>query len=625
MSHIGLACIRTGSRPVLVLTPAFAFVSAIVALSSAASSAPTSLNWHLHLAPRFSVSSVAALLPLHRLRPNHAAENHLPVCYFLNSSAASSFPFRHLHRHPSTRMQRPDIARPLTSGSRAPFAAYPYESAYQSPAYTMHHAVYPRQHHSFYDDRGPPPPPPHHYPLPINNGQRLHERSAHDMPVPRRTSSNNCFAEANLQPLTTYHGHIKTTKDAILLLAACDLPDDAGRSGHAPPRRMKRRLLDSERPGVICSGSIFVWEEKEAGMRRWTDGKCWSASRVSGCFLTYRELEARKKPSASITGGPTSNLYKTDGLIKQSFSMTTTSGRKLHVISYYTKSDVREGRLRRVGEDQRFVGEAGGEWGLFVDEHEFPDPISRAGDLPSDMPSGQVDTSQSPPSSPLALPARNLRQGWASGADSSTASSSPKTAEDVPREFGADHRPNIAAPFYETRPFTTLSKYEGHRPVRVVSSDWPSYPEPSRSNHGKRAFDETKPVNSESRVTRPQLKRLRSSSMNSGLPSPYLAPVRVLERAGSADEGVSNLRSTRGGTPSVRERDSAVGALLSLRSSIGSIGDESSPSLASVKTMFTRSPSASTPGSLDPEPVSLAKPAFSCTDRAALDRFSIRI
>ena len=78
-------------------------------------------------------------------------------------------------------------------------------------------------------------------------------------------------------------------------------------------------------------------------MRRWTDGRCWSASRVSGCFLTYRELEVRKR-SAHDVNGPRANQYKIDGLIKQSFSMTTTSGRKLHIVSYYTKRDLREGR-----------------------------------------------------------------------------------------------------------------------------------------------------------------------------------------------------------------------------------------------------------------------------------------
>ncbi|KAL9931164.1 hypothetical protein V8E36_009968 [Tilletia maclaganii] len=46
--------------------------------------------------------------------------------------------------------------------------------------------------------------------------------------------------------------------------------------------------------------------------------------------------------------------YKTDGLIKQCFSIITLSGRKLHIISYYTKRDVRESRLRKLQEDPHF-------------------------------------------------------------------------------------------------------------------------------------------------------------------------------------------------------------------------------------------------------------------------------
>ena len=72
--------------------------------------------------------------------------------------------------------------------------------------------------------------------------------------------------------------------------------------------------------------------------------------------------------------GPTHNQYKVDGLIKQSFSMTTTSGRKMHIISYYTKRDARECLLRRVVDDERFLNEDGAGWNVVVDENEFPDP-----------------------------------------------------------------------------------------------------------------------------------------------------------------------------------------------------------------------------------------------------------
>jgi hypothetical protein len=103
-------------------------------------------------------------------------------------------------------------------------------------------------------------------------------------------------------------------------------------------------------------------------MRRWTDGKSWSASRVSGSFLTYREMEGKRggtelpapAPAASkkANGGKSSGSsrngdnadsdgedgpgggyrYKPDGLMKQSFSITTQDNRHLHLISYYARN-----------------------------------------------------------------------------------------------------------------------------------------------------------------------------------------------------------------------------------------------------------------------------------------------
>lgn len=151
--------------------------------------------------------------------------------------------------------------------------------------------------------------------------------------------------------METYHGHVRTPNDAIILFEAC-------RIGILP--RVQRRLSEKERQ-QIKSGSVFVWDEREAGMRRWTDGKSWSASRVSGSFLTYREMEGKrggsavptapvakrasgKSPGGSSNGdsegeGPDGYRYKPDGLMKQSFSITTSSGQHLHLISYYSRSN----------------------------------------------------------------------------------------------------------------------------------------------------------------------------------------------------------------------------------------------------------------------------------------------
>ncbi|KAK1958553.1 Gti1/Pac2 family protein [Colletotrichum sublineola] len=147
--------------------------------------------------------------------------------------------------------------------------------------------------------------------------------------------------------METYHGFVRTPADAIKLFEACRL-------GLLP--RVQRRLSEKERQS-IRSGSVFVWDEREAGMRRWTDGKSWSASRVSGSFLTYREMEGKRgsgfgggRRGAGKTpdsgrgsdedqedGEPEGYRYKADGLMKQSFSITTSTGQHLHLISYYSR------------------------------------------------------------------------------------------------------------------------------------------------------------------------------------------------------------------------------------------------------------------------------------------------
>ncbi|KKA27024.1 hypothetical protein TD95_000552 [Thielaviopsis punctulata] len=155
----------------------------------------------------------------------------------------------------------------------------------------------------------------------------------------------------NVTRMETYYGIVRTPADAIKLFEAC-------RVGLLP--RVQRRLSEKERQ-AIRPGSVFVWDEREAGMRRWTDGKSWSASRVSGSFLTYREMEGKRSNgfnaplSASKRNSgrtpdsgrgsdddqdsnePEGYRYKPDGLMKQSFSITAQNGQHLHLISYYTR------------------------------------------------------------------------------------------------------------------------------------------------------------------------------------------------------------------------------------------------------------------------------------------------
>ncbi|KAG6885799.1 hypothetical protein C0993_009559 [Termitomyces sp. T159_Od127] len=177
-----------------------------------------------------------------------------------------------------------------------------------------------------------------------------------------------------------WSGWIETTGDALLIL-------EAARRGLIP--RVTRRLVDSERK-MICSGSVFVFDEDESGIKRWTDGFFWSPSRILGNFLLYRETDKRgsshrgsksesspengeqcggdsSKPDGSLSRpkgddahlagadkriertlmGSLTNSYKfkTDGLMKKTFSLTI-GGVSQHLISYYKIEDVQNGRLR---------------------------------------------------------------------------------------------------------------------------------------------------------------------------------------------------------------------------------------------------------------------------------------
>lgn len=48
--------------------------------------------------------------------------------------------------------------------------------------------------------------------------------------------------------------------------------------------KVKRRLRDDERK-AIRSGQVFVFDERESGIKRWTDGMLWSPSRILLNFL----------------------------------------------------------------------------------------------------------------------------------------------------------------------------------------------------------------------------------------------------------------------------------------------------------------------------------------------------
>ncbi|KAJ1886880.1 Gluconate transport-inducing protein, partial [Kickxella alabastrina] len=170
----------------------------------------------------------------------------------------------------------------------------------------------------------------------------------------------------------TYHGFIDTAHDALLIFEACN-------NGFLS--RVQRRFSDRERQN-IRSGAVYVWDEEETGMRRWTDGRTWSPSRVHGCFLIYYEIEGRRhqfinknttnngsssrnsprsgqiesSPFQSYDLCPPNIMQKKQGLIKKALSLCTNDKRRLHLVCYYSREDLKAGCLGSPTNDSRFAG-----------------------------------------------------------------------------------------------------------------------------------------------------------------------------------------------------------------------------------------------------------------------------
>lgn len=92
---------------------------------------------------------------------------------------------------------------------------------------------------------------------------------------------------ADVQTPTHPRVHVRDARDAHIIF-------EAVRQGRLKP--VHRRLNEMERTRYITSGSLFVWEESddEMGLKRWTDGRVWSQSRM-------REV----RPSVPPTTRPT--------------------------------------------------------------------------------------------------------------------------------------------------------------------------------------------------------------------------------------------------------------------------------------------------------------------------------
>ncbi|KDQ08468.1 hypothetical protein BOTBODRAFT_59327 [Botryobasidium botryosum FD-172 SS1] len=156
------------------------------------------------------------------------------------------------------------------------------------------------------------------------------------------------------EPLNAF---LRTTADCLIVLEAFER--------HMIPR-IHRRLREPERRRFIRSGAVFVFDEKESEIKRWTDGFSWSPSRILGNFLVYREISPTSRRSGSSSdseSSPNDNTsersaldkevygslkshqnFKPGGLMKRTISVVIKE-RTIHVVCYYNPEDVIAGRL----------------------------------------------------------------------------------------------------------------------------------------------------------------------------------------------------------------------------------------------------------------------------------------
>lgn len=151
------------------------------------------------------------------------------------------------------------------------------------------------------------------------------------------------------------HGPIRSEDECLKIIDMC-------RTGAL--QRVTSRLSENERM-EIRPGSIYVYEEEESGISRWTDGKMWSSSKVYGRCLIYYEVapveheKTQKALYSSADSIPSllrlgkevikreSNLCQQPqraplGLIKMSTSACY-QGNTFHLVSYTTTAYMKSG------------------------------------------------------------------------------------------------------------------------------------------------------------------------------------------------------------------------------------------------------------------------------------------
>jgi hypothetical protein len=113
--------------------------------------------------------------------------------------------------------------------------------------------------------------------------------------------------------------HIKTANDALVLFEACRTGILYVSSISNNRKRVSRRLNDQERSRYISSGSVFIWDEAESGIKRQVQAfsnnyiagltDYHGAPRVSLAPFLYTERSMVKKIKKDlILGQPTKSI-----------------------------------------------------------------------------------------------------------------------------------------------------------------------------------------------------------------------------------------------------------------------------------------------------------------------------
>ncbi|KAM7199826.1 Gti1/Pac2 family domain containing protein [Rhypophila sp. PSN 637] len=214
--------------------------------------------------------------------------------------------------------------------------------------------------------------PPRGGPLREENGRATRGKDSRNAPARPDT------AKDKLGPTLT-GVFLDNTLDAFIVIQAC-------LDGKIPV--LHRRPTETENTELIVkNGCVVVYEERASTIKRWTDPKNWSPSRLFGNFLGYRETEPetedllpgekKKARKAKKTGTRVSNnrvakpgspgdqvqrrllgslvgesyVFKHDGLMKKTLTVPIEDGKEkrfFHIVNYYDPEDADEGgSLRR--------------------------------------------------------------------------------------------------------------------------------------------------------------------------------------------------------------------------------------------------------------------------------------